>query len=204
MAKLRENPRFCNNEVVGTKKKLENFWFYYKWWVLGGVLLVIFASVMINDIVNKEKYDCAVVLVTHDSLSVEQTAAIDGALDALVADSDGDGSPNVSIISISGYLQENNAYSYGSDMQFTVYMQGDENNVWIIDTFTKEYLEESGVFNDAFTGEAVSLDGLFSETPGLEDTEGYWLVTRHKLESTAQELYDADMAFAAAVSSAEK
>jgi len=204
MAALHENPRFCNNEVVGTKKKLENFWFYYKWWVLAGVLVAVLLGLLVNDLVSKQKYDSSVVIVAHGSITDEQEDAIDTLLDGFATDRDGNGRANVSLLSIQGFMQETSTYSYASDVQFTVYLQSDENNVWIIDDYTKKYLEDSGVYGDAFTGEAVSLDKLFSATPGLGDMTGFWLVQRNRTTHGDEAVYEADMALLSAAGAAAK
>ena len=61
-----------------TRKKIDNFWYYYKIHVLVVVFILFVASVFIKDIVTKVDYDYSVAFVTEEMIERGKKAVIAG------------------------------------------------------------------------------------------------------------------------------
>ena len=86
------------------KAKLENFWYYYKWYVLGGLLVLLLA---LNFILQKKEApepDCQIALVTVTEFDEDALAAIAARAEAELT-GDGEDVPSVQV----------NYYPYDAD-----------------------------------------------------------------------------------------
>ena len=63
-----------------TRKKIDNFWYYYKIHVLVVVFILFVASVFIKDIVTKVDYDYSVAFVTEEMMTNEEISSIQSVL----------------------------------------------------------------------------------------------------------------------------
>ena len=59
-----------------TRKKIDNFWYYYKIHVLVVVFILFVASVFIKDIVTKVDYDYSVAFVTEEMMTNDEISSI--------------------------------------------------------------------------------------------------------------------------------
>lgn len=59
-----------------TRKKIDNFWYYYKIHVLVVVFILFVASAFIKDIVTKVDYDYSVAFVTEEMMTNEEISSI--------------------------------------------------------------------------------------------------------------------------------
>ena len=58
------------------KKKLENFWYYYKFHVLIGAFLLICVIVFVRDMLNKVTYDYTVAFLGDYTINDEDSKAL--------------------------------------------------------------------------------------------------------------------------------
>lgn len=85
------------------KERLENFWYYYKWHTIIIVAVIVLASVLIGQLVNKREYDINIVYaggyymskISNDGIPPYETAL--KSLERVVDDYNGDGEININL-----------------------------------------------------------------------------------------------------------
>lgn len=80
-----------------TRKKIDNFWYYYKIHVLVIVFILFVASVFIKDIVTKVDYDYSVAFVTEEMMTNEEISSIQSVFEGEAEDLNGDGEIHVEV-----------------------------------------------------------------------------------------------------------
>lgn len=80
-----------------TRKKIDNFWYYYKIHVLVVVFILFVASVFIKDIVTKVDYDYSVAFVTEEMMTDEEISSIQSVFEREAEDLNGDGEIHVEV-----------------------------------------------------------------------------------------------------------
>lgn len=80
-----------------TRKKIDNFWYYYKIYVLVVVFILFVASVFIKDIVTKVDYDYSVAFVTEEMMTNEEISSIQSVFEREAEDLNGDGEIHVEV-----------------------------------------------------------------------------------------------------------
>lgn len=80
-----------------TRKKIDNFWYYYKIHVLVVVFILFVASAFIKDIVTKVDYDYSVAFVTEEMMTNEEISSIQSVFEREAEDLNGDGEIHVKV-----------------------------------------------------------------------------------------------------------
>ena len=80
-----------------TRKKIDNFWYYYKIHVLVVVFILFVAGVFIKDIVTKVDYDYSVAFVTEEMMTEEEISSIQSVFEREAEDLNGDGEIHVEV-----------------------------------------------------------------------------------------------------------
>lgn len=80
-----------------TRKKIDNFWYYYKIHVLVVVFILFVAGVFIKDIVTKVDYDYSVAFVTEEMMTNEEISSIQSVFEKEAEDLNGDGEIHVEV-----------------------------------------------------------------------------------------------------------
>lgn len=80
-----------------TRKKMDNFWYYYKIHVLVVVFILFVAGVFIKDIVTKVDYDYSVAFVTEEMMTDEEISSSQSVLEKEAEDLNGDGEIHVEV-----------------------------------------------------------------------------------------------------------
>ncbi|MEG0542688.1 MAG: hypothetical protein RR461_08295 [Angelakisella sp.] len=91
MAKSKERLDAEASHPMTPKERLLNFWFYYKWWVLGGVVALIMLLVFIRDVRSNVKPDYTIGLLTSYVMPEETVQALETAILPYANDRNGDG-----------------------------------------------------------------------------------------------------------------
>ncbi|MBQ8605225.1 MAG: hypothetical protein IJ408_00670 [Clostridia bacterium] len=95
------------------KEKIQNFWYYYKNYLLVGVLLILALLIGINSCVNRKSYDLSVLYVTYaDNDTFFRSRELSELFDSYTVDSNGDELANSQIITINyadSFQQSNSA-----------------------------------------------------------------------------------------------
>lgn len=82
------------------KGKWENYWYHYKWHTLGAITAAIVLTVLIVQMVTKEKPDYELVVVTKNAVLQETLDHMEAALEQYGRDLNGDGQVDVRIQNI--------------------------------------------------------------------------------------------------------
>ena len=80
-----------------TRKKIDNFWYYYKIHVLVVVFILFVASAFIKDVVTKVDYDYSVAFVTEEMMTNEEISSIQSVFEREAEDLNGDGEIHVEV-----------------------------------------------------------------------------------------------------------
>lgn len=162
------------------KKKVENFWYYYKWRVLVPAFVVIFFGIaIIHQIVTHVNYDYKVMLVTNDFVpdtygasGVNELENLKSALEMYGRDLNGDGKVNIEVLFVSS--RQNSVDSFlGARTKLMTAVQLGEVMLFISDEVMFEELVGAGVAEPVETpeGEADGFnwkDSEFRKAEGLE------------------------------------
>lgn len=82
------------------RRNVENFWYYHKWHLLAGILIICIMAVGIHSCVTKKDVDLYVLYVVSGSYSTQTNEALAQKLENYVDDINGDGEKNVQIITV--------------------------------------------------------------------------------------------------------
>lgn len=91
MAKSKERLDAEKNHPMTGKEKVINFWFYYRWWVMGGGFALIMAFLLIRDIASNVKPDYTMGLLTQHAIREEVIVQMETAMLPYIDDRNGDG-----------------------------------------------------------------------------------------------------------------
>ena len=82
---------------MNLKAKLLNFWYYYKYYVLGAVMAILVLAIALNSCFNRKDYDVNVLYVTHGySDTFYQGDELISVFDTYAPDINGDGKISLS------------------------------------------------------------------------------------------------------------
>ena len=163
-------------------QKMVNFWFYNKWFVLGGLFLALTLGIAVHQCATREKFDTEVVLLTYESYTGGQLDAIERQLEQYGVDINGDGEVNVQIIDCSYTENESIDLQNAKRQKLTANLASNENALlFLTSEETFKYLEDSyGTFfvdlnlpdND---GKSIVLPESFYTAVDAESENGFTL-----------------------------
>lgn len=148
------------------KEKWDNFWYHYKFHVLGGVFALSLITTFIYSIVSKPKYDCSLVLVTQRPFDSTQEF-FNLHADKILPDFDNNGATILDVLPITlveyndKALVDPNA-AMANQAKLLGVLSGGENFLYLVDDFTYEELEKFG----------VAFDDIEDLDPGNERIDG--------------------------------
>lgn len=132
-------------------KKIDNFWFYYKWHVIVGIFVVIIASVTIYDAVTKIHPDLIIDCVTDSNISHSHTPFITDDLEAsgFVKDNNDDGNIAVQMTHTQTGRDPSTVSADGSMMQVVqLRMAVGESSLIITEPYILELYDAHEIFYD--------------------------------------------------------
>ena len=144
------------------KKRLENFWYHYKWQTIISAVLLVTVVIGLYQCFSREHYDYRIVLATSTvEISPAQTSALSKEIEKYAKDIDGDGKVSVSVIECSFNA---NSTAYGMIMAKkqklqSIIMNEQDMLVFITDKESYEWIE------------SINKNGIFENT-GLEKDGG--------------------------------
>jgi hypothetical protein len=94
------------------KSKWENFWYYYKWYVIAGVFILFVVLFTVYDFCSKEKPDYEIGLITRENYSSDVTDALETQFAKYGTDLNGDGRI---IVHVNQYIAGDGETSSGID-----------------------------------------------------------------------------------------
>lgn len=137
--------------TLTASQKLQNFWYYNKWFLLIGVFLIIMLTITISQCASRENFDYQIVLFSYDTYMPAETEVIKRELSEYGEDLNGDGEVKVQIIDCS-YGKDETADSKGAKRQklTALLASNDDALVFIVEEDSFKFLEEAypGFFVD--------------------------------------------------------
>lgn len=137
------------------KQKVQNIWDYDKWYILGGIVILICLFLFVKDVFFKEKVDVQVVSVAYGYLSKDQVETTEKVLSEFTEDINGDGKTTVNLLNIE--FSPKNAsrpqLDREANTQFMAEASMQENCIFIIDKtqFEKIWKEDYSSLTDLST-----------------------------------------------------
>lgn len=166
-------------------KKLENFWYYYKNYLIIGLVLIVSIIVGIVSCVGKGTYDINVLYMTHEY--VDMTGQLDMLFSNYADDFNGDGLQNAQVITINYGTTLKEAQSAGATRSAN--LASGKNILFLVDEQNYNELKAGGFLQDiSHLGSSQYLEGdrfdakasgLLSSIEGFSKTESnYYLCVR--------------------------
>lgn len=79
------------------KSLFNNYWYYYKWYVIGGLFLLFALIIVVTQSVTREKYDASVIWAMHGYVDQPYVQELEKELEKYCEDMDGNGEVNVRV-----------------------------------------------------------------------------------------------------------
>lgn len=95
MAKSRERLDAEAAHSMTTAQKLSNFWFYYKWWLLGGAFALLMAAMFFRDMRANVKPDYTIGVLTPQGVWEKKLKSLEADILPYIDDRNGDGKVTV-------------------------------------------------------------------------------------------------------------
>ena len=174
--------------IKGKIKTIADFWYYYKYYLLVGIVAVVALGAVVKSCSEKKDYDVGVLFMTHGAAgSYYQTEGLSGFFDGYASDVNGDGISNSQVVSINygSTLKEANA----ANASRSANLAAGEHLVYLMDEQNYNELKAGGFLADiSGAGESEYLDsdcfdaaasGMLSAIEGFgEGTQTYFLCLR--------------------------
>ncbi len=160
----RDEHRGAVRESKTFKDKWINFWYYYKFHVIIGVILVAFLTVSIGDIFHKEKFDFSVVVATREELPNKAKKELEIKLEQCAPAREDGSAPNLEVIfcTIPAMEDSRDSDTYSAAVtNLRVQVRLGRAAIYLLDSGVMSDMEITDKFVD-----------LAQEYPDLEHTEG--------------------------------
>lgn len=163
------------------REKLENFWYYYKWYVLGALLVLVLALNFISQKKNEVRPDLQIGLVTMAEVSGEQLDALGEMFSAALAD----GGSAAPLVQVNYYPYDADAMNAADTAQFmaaSVQLAADlrQSVSFMYITDTPELLEDADV--------CLHRAGVLSGVDGAEFLDGFTVLCRDDAQADADKI----------------
>ena len=162
-------------------ERIKNFWFYYKWFVAGGLFIALTLGIAIHQCASRESYDAEVVLLSYEAYTGGQLDAIERQLEKYAVDFNGDGEVNVQIIDCAYNEKEALDLQNAKRQKLTAVLAANDNALlFLTSEETFQYLEslyEGGFLVDMDLpdddGKSIVLPESFYEAIDAESENGF-------------------------------
>lgn len=184
------------------EEKASNFWYYYRWWVVGIAFLIIVLAICVKQCVSRVNYDLSITIFTSSPVGDDDAKEVAAYFEALCDDVNGDGEVHVQIFNCSFVNGGNRQVLLANNSKVQAIIATENNAMlFITDDDTFEYLnniskqtklfEDDGVLlNDDFYS-ACEVDDLFELPKNLKISRRALKNTVMSKNTTAAECYKA-------------
>lgn len=115
------------------KKRLENFWYYYRWALLGGIFVVVVLCFTISECAKRIPEDLTVSYYSESAISQETVGRMQTLFGASVEDLDGDMQKYVSLAPVSGKIGEMSEQAMAVQQKFQVELAAGTSFAYVFD-----------------------------------------------------------------------
>ena len=115
------------------KKKIENFWYYYRWALLGGIFVVIVLVFTITECAKQIPEDLTVSYYSETGISQEVVSKMQQLFGACIEDVDGDLQRYVSLAPVAGKINAQDEQSVAVQMKLQVELAGGTAQAYVFD-----------------------------------------------------------------------
>lgn len=168
-------------EAKTFKQKLGNVFYYYKWHIIIGAIVLVFGGVLIHDFATAERYDANVVFVHGGYIEDDTIPTLTAELEKYCPDINGDGKVNVYVnklyiqngVGAEDYSPEHGQERMAAQLMLDTEVSMDKTFIYIYDNFFINH------FNDIVCAP-------LEEKNGLTVVNGYaYDITSHPITDTA-------------------
>ncbi len=143
-------------DQVALRKKLENFWYYYKWHTLGGLFLLVTALVAVHSCRMRVNPDLYLLYMRDETPIASQTAELEAWLGAMVEDINEDGEKTARVMSYS----RSNMWNGDDSAAMVVQVNAGDAVLYLVSETTYNTLHQNGVLQDlSAMGDSPYLEG---------------------------------------------
>ena len=177
---------------VTVSKKLENFWYYYKWYVIGGVFLLLTLLVGIRSCGQSARMDLYLLYVRDETPNAAQTAELEAWIAALAEDLDQDGAKTAKVLPVA----RTNMWNGDDASAMVVQVNTGEAVLYILSEtayntlHTNEVLQDLSAYESPYIeGDCYKLteSGVLQSIPGFAEEEATFYLCIRKVDGTAAE-----------------
>ena len=150
-------------------EKIKSYWYYYRWIVIGALLISAVIAISVAQCATRTKYDYNVVLLTREYVGDADAAKIAEYFEQYTEDINGDGEIHVQVCNCSYDEAGNITVAQAKMQKFAAMLQSDDSSpLFILDKKSEDHLAE--VFPDSklFDG-SVLLNEAFYEFCDVDD-----------------------------------
>jgi uncharacterized protein YxeA len=143
------------------KKKMQNYWFYYKIHTIVAVIAIIIVAVLVTQCVKTDRPDMTVMMISKNvSLTEEQVQKVQNMLSKYTADTNNDGKKIVTLDVITIDDDNNAQMAMASRQKMTAEIAATDNTVYILDDEFYNFLNQ----NDEFIADLKDINSKAGST----------------------------------------
>lgn len=156
-------------------KKIENFWYYYKWYVVGGLFLLCAVLIAIGSCAAKEKIDFYALSAGERAPTAMQSKQMEEWLGQMISEPDAEEEAQKSVSLITA--ETTDQWNGSGSSAMLVQVNSGKMVLYILDQRTYEILHSNEVLQDlSFAGESPYIEGdryLLSASGALKELETF-------------------------------
>ena len=175
------------------RKKAENFWYYYKWYVVGGIFLLFTILAGITTCKPVKNMDFYMLYLRDDTPNAAQVAQMEEWLSPMVPDLNNDGVKAAKIMGIS----RSNMWNGDDSAAMVVQINSGDAVFYMVSDTAYETLHANDVLQDlSSVGESeflegdryrISASGILGELEGFDGEEGTFNLCIRRVKGTSFE-----------------
>ena len=175
------------------RKKADNFWYYYKWYVVGGVFLLFTILAGITTCKPAKNADLHLLYLRDETPNAMQVAEMEEWFTAMTPDTNQDGEKVANITAVS----RSNMWSGDDSAAMVVQVNSGDAVLYMVSDAAYETLRANNVLQDiSAVGESaflegdryrISASGVLDELEGFEIEEGTFNLCLRRIKGTSFE-----------------
>lgn len=153
-------------------KKIENFWYYYKWYVLAAIFFIGSFSYIIYDAAKKPEPDLSICYIGNRASLLGAEKVLEERLVGLIEDVNGDGEKHIEWIEMT--FDDDPQKKVTIEAQVPALIAAAECKLFVVNEDYAESFKSLGVFEE----EPLSIDGASTFVEAGVDTENIYIGVR--------------------------